>query len=204
MRNLARGATLLFSCLMGAMPVTAGEVPEAVRDNFTAGQTTCYGRAYTRDHLARHPDQKITAMLVRLVSGRTVLDHTGQSVTMDDFSADGTFALDIELRLRGQGTRTWSNVFTCHGSGADGGKVPCAIDGDGGTIRLSSAGGDAVLVHNGGFNVNDVSNPVDTPDPEGGGGFFEYASHLVDPGKDDKVFKLYRMRDEVCAAFHPI
>jgi hypothetical protein len=92
------------------------------------GPHSCYARSYTDDHLAKHPQQRVTD--IRL---------------SPDFQiADPLLGLHVMLRLRGTPGGAFEGYGYCENAGGD--TVYCAMEGDAGGFAVTPAKGGAVLV----------------------------------------------------------
>lgn len=83
--------------------------------------TGCHMRLYTRDHLARHPEQMVAAIGLRLAGGDPVTR---------------TRLLDVLVRLRGRPDRLTATAY-CQATPA--GALDCLMEGDAGAFVLTRA-----------------------------------------------------------------
>jgi hypothetical protein len=89
----------------------------------------CYGRVYDKAHLAAHPRQRVTSIIVR--DGVVPVGKQPGVVAI----------VDIRLTLRGGETAEASGY--CKRAGAN---LICGLEGDAGSVTISRRGRDGVLV----------------------------------------------------------
>jgi hypothetical protein len=140
----------------------------------------CFARAYSADHLARHPKQKVTEIEFRLAYHR---------FDPDEFFPAGqrNYYFEVLATLRGE-----PGQLTGFGEcSPDGDAISCSVDCDGGGIRAKrTATPGTVLLYFGGYDYLRMSGGCD-----GGEG-----GELV-PGEDDKEFLLTERAAESCPAY---
>lgn len=107
--------------------VLAGELDDFVAA--TDGATTCWSRAYDRQHLASHPDQQVTAMDLAV----TYMAESHVS------AAQYVFRLEVDMRDGSHGEA----VGPCM---ADGNDIWCGVECDGGGVYVSTGSSDSVIV----------------------------------------------------------
>lgn len=89
---------------------------------------SCYARTYSKDHLARHPQQRVT-----------------QIVVSPDFAApDPTFAVHLQLTLRGTGGGAAETTGYCKNTGAK--TISCGMEGDACGFQITPAKSGGVLI----------------------------------------------------------
>ena len=143
--------------------------------------TACFVRVYDAAHLAAHPAQKVTAMMLRL-SSLPAPDNGGLQ-----------YSFEIGVRERGSG-RLYASGGDCtpvNSSGLDNGlvdRVSCSVDCDGGGIDLLVPAGSADVIAE-----FDRGGRISLPYQ----GDLEKAIELV-PGVDDKRFRLDRAATVEC------
>ena len=134
----------------------------------------CFTRAYTKDHLASHPKQNVTSIML-LLKGKP------------DPELQYNAGVDFRFRKSGkhfQATGDCPSV-TLNGPGSAPNALHCAIDCDGGSINVDLKDADTVLV-----KLPDgiaVSKAASADEPSGDRF-----------GSDDKVFKLTRALVVTC------
>ncbi len=94
----------------------------------------CFHRDYSADHLARHPDQRVTSI-------------TLAPVPLD--SPEGEIELNVMIRLRGGGV--YSSLAYCSPSRAT---LACRMEGDAGTFTLTGAADSALLLNVGPHGIS--------------------------------------------------
>lgn len=94
---------------------------------FPDGQA-CYSRAYSEDHLATHPAQRVMEI----------------SLAPDFRIAHPLLGLRVELRLRGAQGGDFEGYGYCENEGAR--TLYCGMEGDAGGFTVTPAKGGAVLV----------------------------------------------------------
>ena len=170
--------------------ITAGEKSSPLASHLPLQKEACFGRVYDGKHLATHPRQRVTSLLLF----RDFTPDTNAEYPPDDRQAllgpdgeDGRVNLSAYVRLRDR-KGVYSNSFSCNKS--DKGDVICGIDCDGGSFRLKAAGAGLDLVNEGfvvvggcGGNEEDQANSV-----------------FVRPGSDDRTFRLAPQPLNVCVA----
>ena len=128
----------------------------------------CYRRVYTKSHLAKHPDQLVISMLLKL--------------------EDSNSRWRMSVAERGQ----WRQLHGGGGCSAEGEYLYCSVDCDGGHIGIKFISGSSIYVY--------LKEPL-------GSGFIRLvpACDMVDDnsqelraGKDDKIFKLYKVPMSAC------
>lgn len=133
-----------------------------------ANTPACYSRTYDAKHLAAHPDQKVTAMELRLVL---------RTIGSADDSAQGHL---FQMRVKTRGSKeTMTGIGPCM---VEGGKVFCGIECDGGGVFVKKREDGALLV-----SFDDMWG-IRLADDCGEGEEEDSAS--LTPGKDDKAFRL--------------
>jgi|SRR6516165_785192 hypothetical protein len=160
MRRAMTGISLAGFLLSVAAPAAAG--PNALG---------CFTRTYDRAHLARHPDQLITAL--------KLLIHKPPP---PDTNTRKYYWFRAQFNLRGrQETLRTSGFCTEQESG-----LRCIVDCDGGGVDVVPRARDATMY------LDRIRAGVC------GGGEDENGEELTG-GKDDRVFRLDRVNDAACA-----
>lgn len=134
----------------------------------------CFSRVYDKPHLASHPKQNVTSIML-LVKG----------VTED--SVHYNASVDFRFRKSGKHFQAYGECPSVAVEGSKPGELHCGIDCDGGTINVNLKDADTLLV-----KLPDgiaVSDPADANDQGPSMGRF---------GSDDKVFKLTRVSGSNC------
>lgn len=151
--------------------------------------SACFVRRYDATHLAQHPKQKVTQMLL-LLKAHEVVDDGGAG-----------YAFVIGITQRGK-KGLYDSGGSCGHVRAEGeGPVThlrCGVDCDGGGVDIEMAKGDKSLLVRleSGISIN---RPGTNQDPDEG---MEERETLI-PGADDKVFRLDRVSIEECARLFP-
>ena len=142
-----------------------------------AGQSVCYGRVYDRSHLASHPDQLVTSMVLEL-KATNAPPHREETSPYPDFD------FLIGLTLRGNDRQLVTRAG-CHWA-TDRKSVVCGVDCDMGRFEITSAKQSGSLL----LTLDRLSFEADC----GGEG----QSTEVNAGKDDKIFRLDEARPTLC------
>ena len=134
----------------------------------SGGAHACYRRVYDAAHLAGHPKQNVTTML--LLAARNPEEG-------DSYS----YSLDIGVSFRGTGKR-FEATGMCNLSGAG---LGCGVDCDGGSIDVSMRDGRTILV-----KIPDGARLMAASE--------EASTRRGKFGEDDKVFRLERTKTTDC------
>jgi hypothetical protein len=175
-----------------AMLIAVGPAPAGAQAAlFTADQEACFGRVYDRAHLASHPQQKVTSFhVLRALGGRPGAENWRPGEREEDikrFREDGQSNVSAFVAFRDRRGTYW-NMLSCEKENRDG--LRCAVDCDGGSFTLKSVSASAALLTNNGFVlVGGCGDEVE-----------EGREVFLDPGKDDKTFRLDRKPVAVCRA----
>jgi hypothetical protein len=141
----------------------------------------CFVRTYDKAHLAKHPRQKVTDM--KLLVGAERLP--------EDAEVSYSFRVNVKLRTHKGELESFSSCGHAEASEnpKDGMSIHCGGECGGGGLNISPATGDKAVM----LNLDDIGVwPVSKP---------EEASDLrLDAGRDDKVFRLDRVSNDICAA----
>jgi len=120
MKQLAR-------CLYASMICVTGLAASA--DTLRAADPSCYLRLYDGQHLARHPNQKVTRIML--------------AVDPDNLGGQKP-RFGSMLRLNVQGvTEIFSGAAYCSG---ERGQLVCRIEGDGGTFSIKPGSNDSLTI----------------------------------------------------------
>lgn len=122
----------------------------------------CYGRNYTEAHLARHPHQLVTNVLLKIYDESTVTPPIGW---------------DIRINRRGREKPEYASGLCMDNK--DGGRIDlkCFIECDGGSFEVDFQGTSSLLLHLDRIAVNASCAGDSETDLE-----------IVSSGVDDKVF----------------
>jgi hypothetical protein len=187
MRACAAFAVMFAFAVSGA---SAQEKASPLPRHLPLGQEACFGRVYDAAHLKKHPKQRVTAFhLFRDFTPDTNKETPAETrEEMEDIDGDGGIRVTAYVRFRDR-PGLFFNGLHCSMS-ADGSKVSCGIDCDGGGFFLKDAG-KSLLLENRGFVV--VGGCGASEDEEEN-------SDIVQPGADDKVFRLDPLPVAQCRA----
>jgi hypothetical protein len=143
-----------------------------------AGRRICFGRIYTREHLAKHPKQKVTEIGFRLAYHR---------FEPDEFYPKGQRNYYFAMTAKRRGSdRTLVARGEC---GPNGSGIGCGVECDGGGVSLTRRPGDRLLVTLGKGGWIRMTEGCD--EEEGG-------SVNLEAGEDDRDFLLSRLPDASC------
>ena len=143
--------TLVVGLLLGgASPLLAGP-PEG-----------CFARSYSEAHLAQHP-----AQVVREIS-----------IAFGDFAGDDAPWMDVQVevadqghaQVTGQGGNTYGQIARCFADARAKAGWSCAVECDGGVMRIERLDGDGLLVRLAYFMMNtgdDCGGEVDLAEVPG-------------------------------------
>lgn len=160
MNRIALAGVLLIL----AVPATAG--PDALG---------CFTRTYDRNHLARHPDQVVTAVKLRIYK-----PPPGET---------SVYWFSVQFRLRGRDeTLRTGGICTDKASG-----LHCFVECDGGGVDVVPRARDAMMY------LDRIRVAACDQDLIEGG---KTAQELTG-GKDDRVFRLDRVADVACGGMKP-
>jgi hypothetical protein len=187
MRVCAVFAVMFTFAVSGA---SAQERASPLPSHLPLGQEACFGRIYDTAHLKKHPRQRVTAFHLFRDFTPDTNKETPQETRkeLEDIDGDGGIRVTAYVRFRDR-PGLFFNGLHCSRS-ADGSKVRCGIDCDGGGFLLKSSG-KSLLLENEGFVV------------VGGCGASEEEEENTDyvkPGADDKVFRLDPLPVAQCRA----
>ena len=166
-----------------AQPVTIGEEGELAKlVPPEPGAHACFKRVYDAEHLAKHPDQTVTSMELRLAY---------YAFDPDKYNPKGqrNYFFDLVVQRRGE-TRKLSGIGECIPYGFWG--ISCGIDCDGGGLDITRKLDGSVVVDLTPFGRIRMTRSC-------GDGQEDYVD--LEPGKDDKTFRLYPMEQEECLAY---
>jgi hypothetical protein len=174
-------ATLLSILLLGGLPVfahadAATDVVKIFgRDPGTGAANACFIRHYTKAHLASHPQQNVTDMLL----------YVNKQEGTDPY-----YSLNMQVNFR-QLNKPFQVGGNCS-QGSDGKHaLGCGIDCDGGHLDVRVKNETSVLIDiPESVRIYDPSASEDAPDDLPKGARF---------GADDKVFRLDRTALKDCA-----
>lgn len=138
----------------------------------------CFVRDYDRDHLAKHPAQKVSAMKLLV---------TAEQVPEDE-NINHSFSIGVKFRNRPE--NFWSGGGCGHAkvSESENGKehLDCNVECDGGGVDVElSADAKATIVRVGSVRIWNLKK-LDDDD------------HYLDGGADDRVFRLDRAPLDMC------
>ncbi|MEZ5666289.1 MAG: hypothetical protein R3F55_02430 [Alphaproteobacteria bacterium] len=107
-------------------------------------ELACYGRAYTPEHLAAHPGQRVAEIQVLLDGGIDTDPPQGD--------ATATVGATVRATIRDRFGEFFANFAICHWDAA-GGHYECGIECDGGRFRIEAADDSTLMLRNpyGGF-----------------------------------------------------
>ncbi len=179
-------AALVVSAPMGARAEDAAGAGEFAKrvfavQSFDKKQYACFVRRYDAAHLAKHPLQKVSAMKLLL---------TVENVP-DDAALEYSFRVGVNFRKRPGNFDSSGDCGHAQASETKDGalEIHCSVDCDGGGVQIGLAKGDkSVILRLEHIRIWDANKPD------------EDATHSLDGGADDRVFRLDRVDVEQCAS----
>ena len=99
------------------------------------GKSGCYARSYSADHLAAHPDQLVTEIVL----------------TPEASVADPMIGLWLDLTLRGDIAGTYLGFGYCEASGPG---LDCGMEGDAGSFTIAPDTNGGILVEVGPYGMS--------------------------------------------------
>ncbi|MCK9907720.1 hypothetical protein MXD81_01155 [Microbacteriaceae bacterium K1510] len=148
----------------------------------------CFVRRYDAAHLARHPEQKVKAMIL-LVTGETKVTDPEEFKEVGPYS---NYVFRVAVRLRDRAGAFESNGYCGHPRVTEEApgtfRLSCGVDCDGGGIGIEMAGNDkSTMVSLSRMRIWQKNNR----DDEGAD---------LNGGTDDRLFRLDRADIEDCAS----
>lgn len=113
----------LIVAALGAGPALA----ESPTDRMFPDPTTCYARTYSDNHLAKHPQQRVTQM----------------ALVQDRSATEPFLALWVRVTLRGREGGTSEALSYCENTSS---VLYCTMEGDAGGFQIEEARDGAILV----------------------------------------------------------
>jgi len=182
---------LVITMTWFAVAAVAASPAGAQSSLFTADKEACFGRVYDPAHLASHPQQKTASIHVfrmighRPESERWHPDERDEEIQRFHETGETSVAAYVTFRNRKD---NFYNYLNCSKEDRNG--VTCAVECDGGTFKLKRENANTALLTNNGFVlVGGCGDEVD-----------EQQAVTLDPGRDDKVFRLESKPLSVCVA----
>ena len=157
--------TIVIAAALATLTTTA------LADDLALG---CFIRAYDKAHLARHPDQLVTAVKLRI---KRPPPDTGAQ-----------YWFDFEARVRGRNDSLHTSGI-CNEKAAG---LHCFVECDGGGVDVVNRG-DHVMMYLERIRVAACGEEL----KDDGGG------EELRRGKDDRVFRLDRVNARACAGMKP-
>jgi hypothetical protein len=169
--------TGILSCMFPTIAVAADGVTSLVpAEN---GAKACFSRVYDASHLARHKDQKVVEMGFRLAF---VVEKNDDGSTYESWR----YALDAKRRGDAKAAVATGEC------GNEGGRSFCGVECDGGGVYVVPQPDGSLLVEFGDSRGIRMT---------AGCGEDEDDFVMLEPGKDDKAFRLARLPDAQCPAY---
>ena len=158
-------AFILAYPLCAAAPALAAEHPLA---SFFPGTNTCYSRIYDKNHLVRHPKQRVV----------------GVQIVHPFFAATSSEAVDYRMAIsfRLKGTRDKFGPISTYCQAIADGTAKCSVEADGGRFTLSRGANNTLVI------------TIDRLQLEGQNDFSPDLGH----GGDDRVLVLQKSPMKAC------
>jgi hypothetical protein len=206
LRILSLAAVLAMAAL-DASPVRAQQVPKPLLPEFPPDREVCYGRTYDKAHLAVHPHQKVESLLLfRSLTDDALSEatpRTSEAAAKENVEWErttraegspskniraGRTALDVLVRFRGRST-VFKQPVECRK--LEGKGFTCGVECDGGGFG-AQPDGDTLMIRQGpsGMRLQSGCSSGDESAPE----------VRLEPGKDDRAYRLSRLPMSVCHA----
>jgi hypothetical protein len=186
-----RLSTLIVATILSCAPAQAqGSASSPLPSHLPLRVEACFGRTYDSAHLARHPKQRVTSLhLLRDFSPdpNTEREPASREEMLKQDGDNGYVNVMAYVRLRDRKGLFW-NGLTCRRD--EKGLVRCGVECDGGGFRLRPAG-DGLTLDNDGFVAMGGCGASEDEDER---------TEFVNPGADDKNFRLDRRPIAECAA----
>ena len=183
----AMRAMLLFLSFFLLTPAhAAGDPPSPLLAAIVPAEPearACFRRVYSADHLKKHPAQTVTGMEFRLTW------HVFEVEEGEKPFAGYLFQMRAERR---GASKAASGIGPCMERD---GKAFCGIECDGGGVYLKPREGGALLVSFDDMWGIRLSDSCDGDEED------EDAMVMLEPGSDDRSFRLERLPDDQCPAY---
>jgi hypothetical protein len=150
----------------------------------------CFTRTYDKAHLAKHPDQLVTAIRLRVYHPPSDVSATW---------------MGLEAKVRGRNV-VLSTTGNCRKSEPSNprdfkhlpprGALWCSVECDGGGVSIAPRDGHAMMYLGGGFHggIRVSVKGVSCGEPE---------EEVLSANKDDDIFRLNRVDERACAGIEP-
>lgn len=163
-----------LTCFVAASAQMALAAP---LDRHFGGADSCYQRSYSREHLIKHPGQRVTD--IRLVHAPYQQQMLGLGGTYHSYPQTPVISLVLSVRIKGQDT--WQAATYCT---QEGNRLRCALECDAGSFFVRDRTPNSILI-------------------EGGGDIYfsdcgEGPEQVLRRAPDDKVFLLHRLPNSQC------
>ncbi|PCJ04969.1 MAG: hypothetical protein COB16_17155 [Rhodobacteraceae bacterium] len=164
----------LFAALLLAVPALA----DTPLTRHFSGLDSCYGRQYTKSHLAKHQQQQVVEIRLSHFPGDQ--QFLGLGGNYHSYPETPVLSLILSVRLRGQNLGKAQLYCT-----QDGDRLHCGLECDAGHFYVTDRTPDSILIKGGGdLYFSDCGEE----------------EHVLRRKPDDKVFLLHRLPASAC---HP-
>ena len=181
---MRKTALAIVGLMLISFTVAKAEVPDnaalAALLALQAGNKACYARSYDAAHLRAHPRQRITAMKV-LLTVQAYDPKPADAKTPQDLVY---YPFAMSLARRGD-----KRLLQTSGDCMSGENISCVVDCDGGSVTLDKMPRASALIVR--ISEYGVRMFHDCDEEEG---------VTVEPGADDKVFRLEKAELGFCKA----
>ena len=127
-----------FLLLVSSLVATMAEA--APLENYFFSFNSCYGRAYSFEHLKKNPKQQVIDMAISHFPGRQEL--LGLDSPFQPYPETPRLVLRVDVWLRGQ-DKAWQEAAICKPAGD---QLKCGFECDGGSFSLAARDGDRLLL----------------------------------------------------------
>lgn len=174
------------------VPLVAAE-PHPLDAFFNGKQNSCYRRAYSKKHMATHPDQTVERIsFEHFPKDMGEIDENDQ-VVFNNETHEVFFVIEVTFK---SSKKIYSEAGTCWREGK---QLQCGIECDGGGFHLQARKDGRLLLKTGGNGFR-----VITDDGGCDGDANEINTTAVTRKTDDKEFLLDLVPDNQCVLSEPI
>ena len=154
---------------------------------FSGDKNSCFERTYSKAHLQKHPQQRVSYIAVRHFVPGTA---EGRAETLKQYaSGEGPYVMEIHVRFRGS-KQGWSESLSCNRE-AD--YLRCGVECDGGDLEIHGRGTGKILIRTGKYGFRVMANGGC-----GDAGENDENIRYITRKSDDKAFLLWKVSASQC------